>query len=215
MSAVNSSTLAKTFNNTEFDIDTVLDAARSGDENALNFLIQHYEPEVRKIASKFFLQRADYEDLIQEGRIAIYKAIISYDLNGGIPFLHFVRMVIKRKIIDILRSHNRNKHNNFNEAYSLDTSLSENNEVTFLDLMPDLNDPESMLVALEEAKGLVKDISERLSELERLVFKHYYLGGLKQREVSKKLGLPLKTLDNAIQRIRRKTLNYKSEKAAG
>lgn len=67
----------------------MLEAALSGNKDALNEIIQHYEPEIRMIASKYFLPRADYEDLLQEGRIAIYRAILSYDEESGIPFFIF------------------------------------------------------------------------------------------------------------------------------
>lgn len=103
----------------------MLEAARSGNEEALNLIIKHYEPEVRMIACKYFLPRTDYDDLIQEGRIAIYRAVLSYDTNLGIPFLHFLRMVIKRKLIDSLRKYTRQKHINLNDAYSLNNMISE------------------------------------------------------------------------------------------
>jgi len=193
----------------------VLEAARSGNEDALNQIIQHYEPEVRMIACKYFLPRADYDDLIQEGRIAIYRAILSYDINLDIPFLHFLRMVIKRKLIDSLRKYTRQKHINLNEAYSLNNLISESEETSFLSLLPNTEDPESMVIANDEARSMIHGLNEDLSNLERLVFEHYFLQGFKQREVSEHLGLHPKTLDNAIQRIRRKTVQYRSRQMAG
>lgn len=193
----------------------MLEAARSGNEEALNEIIQHYEPEVRMIACKYFLPRADYDDLIQEGRIAIYRAILSYDINQDIPFLHFLRMVIKRKLIDSLRKYTRQKHVNLNEAYSLNNSISESEEASFLSLLPNAEDPESMVIANDEARSMIYDLNKDLSSLERLVFEHYFLQGFKQREVSEHLGLHPKSLDNAIQRIRRKTELYRSRQMAG
>lgn len=192
----------------------MLEAARSGNEEALNKIIQHYEPEVRMIACKYFLPRADYEDLIQEGRIAIYRAILSYDINLDIPFLHFLRMVIKRKLIDSLRKYTRQKHVNLNEAYSLNNLISESDETSFLSFLPNAEDPESMVIANDEARSMINDLNKDLSDLERLVFEHYFLRGYKQREVSEHLGLHPKSLDNAIQRIRRKTVQYRSRQMA-
>ncbi|ODA42799.1 sigma-70 family RNA polymerase sigma factor [Desulfosporosinus sp. BG] len=192
----------------------MLEAARSGNEDALNKIIQHYEPEVRMIACKYFLPRADYEDLIQEGRIAIYRAILSYDINLDIPFLHFLRMVIKRKLIDSLRKYTRQKHVNLNEAYSLNNLISESEETSFLSLLPNAEDPESMVIANDEARSMINDLNKDLSSLERLVFEHYFLQGFKQHEVSEHLGLHPKSLDNAIQRIRRKTVQYRSRQMA-
>jgi RNA polymerase sporulation-specific sigma factor len=193
----------------------LLEAARSGNENALNTIIQHYEPEVRIIAYKYFLPKADYDDLIQEGRIAIYKAILSYNTNLNIPFVHFLRMVIKRKLIDSIRKYTRQKHVNLNEAYSLNNTISEAEETNFLSLLSDAEDPASMVIANEEARSMISGLNKDLSNLERLVFKYYFIQGLKQREVSKHLGLAPKSLDNAIQRIRRKTIQYRSRQKAG
>jgi len=192
-----------------------LEAARSGDKQALDEIIAFYEPEIRKIACKYFLQRADYDDLIQEGRIAIYKAILSYDFKPDVPFLHFVRLVIKRKLIDSLRAHTRQKHLNLNQAYSLDNSLSDEQGDSFLAFTPTFGDPESTVVAVDEARLLVQDLSKGLSRLELLVFEHHFVAGLKQQEVMERLRLRPKSLDNAIQRIRRKTLLYRSRQVAG
>ncbi|HEY8909324.1 MAG TPA: sigma-70 family RNA polymerase sigma factor [Desulfosporosinus sp.] len=191
----------------------MLEAARSGNTNALNELIEHYEPEIRMIACKYFLPRADYDDLIQEGRIAIYSALLAYDINLHIPFLHFLRMVIKRKLIDSLRKYNRQKHLTLNEAYSLNTVISDSENTSFLSLLPNAEDPASMVVANDEARSMIHDLN--MTNLERLVFEHYFIQGYKPREVSKNLGLHPKSLDNAIQRIRRKTVQYRSRQVAG
>jgi len=205
-----------TSNSRDLDKETILlEAARSGDNDALNEIIQYYEPEVRIIASKYFLPRADYEDLIQEGRIAIYRAIISYKDHSEIPFLHFLRMVIKRKLIDSLRKYTRQKHTNLNEAYSLNNIISNSEETSFLELLPNAEDPASKVIANDEIHSMIKDLSKKMSDLERLVFEHYFIKGFKQREVSEHLGLKPKSLDNAIQRIRHKTALYRSQQAAG
>ncbi|MGI6120020.1 MAG: sigma-70 family RNA polymerase sigma factor [Desulfosporosinus sp.] len=193
----------------------MLEAARSGNEEALNQIIQYYEPEVRKIAYKFFLPKADYDDLIQEGRIAIYRAVLSYDTNSDIPFLHFLRMVIKRKIIDCVRKFTRRKHANFNNACSLNNVLSQSEKLSFISLLTNIEDPATMIIANDEARSMIHYLNKDLSNLERLVFKDYFLQGYKQHEVSERLGLPPKSLDNAIQRIKRKTLKYISRQLAG
>ena len=197
------------------DQRALLDAARSGDQKALSELIQNYEPEIRKIACKYFLPRSDYDDLIQEGRIAIYKAVLAYNEESNIPFLHFLRMVVKRKLIDSLRAHNRQKHVNFNAAYSLNSSLTDEHEDNFLNAVSDFSDPAASVIALDEAKTFIRNLSKELSKLECMVFQYHFVDGLKQREVSERLGLHPKSLDNAIQRIRRKTILYRSRQVAG
>jgi len=193
----------------------MLEAARSGNKEALNLIIQHYEPEVRMIACKYFLPRADYDDLIQEGRIAIYRAVLSYNTNLDIPFLHFLRMVIKRKLIDSLRKYTRQKHVNLNDAYSLNNVISKSEETSFISLLANAEDPATMVIANDEARSMIHCLNKDLSNLERLVFEHYFIQGFKQREVSERLGLPPKSLDNTIQRIKRKTLQYRSRQLAG
>lgn len=193
----------------------MLEAARSGNKEALNDIIQYYEPEVRMIACKYFLPRADYDDLMQEGRIAIYRAVLSYDQDLNIPFLHFLRMVVKRKLIDSLRKYTRQKHLNLNDAYSLNNVISESEETNFLALLPNAEDPASLVIANDEAHSMIQGLNKNFSNLERLVFKHYFIQGFKQREVSERLGLHPKSLDNAIQRIRRKTVQYRSRQVAG
>lgn len=193
----------------------MIEAARSGDQLLMNQLIKDYEPEVRKIACKYFLPRADYEDLIQEGRIAIYKAIMSYDPNSNIPFLHFVRMVIKRKLIDSLRAYNRQKHVNLNKAFSLNNTLTDDQDESFLNILPNVEDPETRIVAADEARYFLRELTSGFSELELSVFRFHFLAGMKQREVSKHLGVTPKSLDNAIQRIRRKTIAYRARQIAG
>ncbi|MFZ3373486.1 MAG: sigma-70 family RNA polymerase sigma factor [Desulfitobacteriaceae bacterium] len=207
--------IAVTSSKNSEDQKLLLDAARSGDQKSLNELIQTYEPEIRKIACKYFLPKADYDDLIQEGRIAIYKAVLAYNDESAIPFLHFLRMVIKRKLIDSLRANNRQKHVNFNDAYSLNSSFNEDREDNFLNIRSDSGDPATTVVALDEARFFIKNLTKELSELECMVFQYHFVDGLKQREVSERLGLHPKTLDNAIQRIRRKTMLYRSRQVAG
>lgn len=193
----------------------MLEAARSGNEEALNLIIQHYEPEVRMIACKYFLPRADYDDLIQEGRIAIYRAVLSYDTNFDTPFLHFLRMVIKRKLIDSLRKYTRQKHVNFNNAYSLNNVTPESEETSFISLLANIEDPATKVIANDEARYMIHCLNKDFSNLERRVFEDYFIQGFKQREVSERLGLPPKSLDNAIQRIKRKTLQFRSRQLAG
>lgn len=192
-----------------------LEAARSGDQNAMNQLIEYFEPEIRKISCKYFLPRADYEDLLQEGRIAIYKAVLSYNSNSDTPFLHFLRMVIKRKLIDSLRAYNRQKHLNLNAAFSLNNTLSDDQDESFINIIPTVDDPETMIIALDETRSFLNELTRGFSSLELTVFRYHFLAGMKQREVTQHLGLSPKSLDNAIQRIRRKTQAYRSRQVAG
>ena len=194
----------------------MLEAARSGDEEALSKIIKYYEPEVRKIACKYFLPRADYDDLIQEGRIAIYRAILSYNTKLDIPFVHFLRMVVKRKIIDNIRKYTRQKHVNLNDAFSLNNVISETEETSYLELFPNVEDPAAMVINNDEVQSIIQALSNDLSNLERLVFdRHYFIQGFKQSEVTELLGIHSKSLDNTIQRIRRKTVLYRSRQMSG
>jgi RNA polymerase sporulation-specific sigma factor len=124
-------------------------------------------------------------------------------------------MVIKRKLIDSLRKYTRQKHLNLNDAFSLNNVISESEETSFISLLANSEDPATTVIANDEARSMIHNLNKDLSNLERLVFEHYFIQGFKQREVSEHLGLPAKSLDNAIQRIKRKTLQYRSRQLAG
>lgn len=183
--------------------------AKSGHQEAYSELIRRYEPEVRKIACKYFLPRADYDDLIQEGRIAIFRAVQSYDPKAGHPFEHFVRMCIKRGLIDTLRAYNRRKHYNLNTAYSLNNNLSTENENTYLDQMASGTDPAQSVIDVQEARAVIRELTSHLSDMERQVFAYHFVVGYKPQEMVRTLGIKPKALDNAIQRIKKKTTIYK------
>jgi len=199
-------------------LDTFVDwdlitMAKSGDQEAYSTLIRRYEPEVRKIACKYFLQRAEYEDLLQEGRIAIYRAVHNFDPDCGHPFTHFIRMCIKRRIIDTLRSHNRRKHTSFNTAYSLHSNLADDNDQTYLERMTTGTDPAQTVIDIQEARSIIKDLTNNLSDMERQVFAYHFVAGYKQQELVQTLGIKPKALDNAIQRIKKKTAVYKDRRS--
>jgi RNA polymerase sporulation-specific sigma factor len=193
----------------KLDDQSLIDLAKANHQEAYSALIKRYEPEVRKIASKYFLQRAEYDDLLQEGRIAIYRAITTFDSESGHPFDHFIRMCIKRRLIDALRAHNRQKHANLNSAYSLHTNLGEDNDQTYLERMTSDNDPEQTVLEIHEARSIIKELAQNLSLMERQVFAYHFVAGYKQQELVQTLGIKPKALDNAIQRIKKKTALYK------
>lgn len=182
----------------------LLEAARLHDEKAFNEIIGHYEPEVLKIARKYFIPRGEYEDVIQEGRIAIYSAVLSYNAEIGIPFLHFLRMVVKRKLIESIRKYTSKKHNVLNLSYSIDSVFSDSNKSRFTDLQSSIEDPESTIIANEVAQSMIHALQNNLSNQEILVFKYYFIQGFKPREVSELLETNTKSIDNTIQRVRRK-----------
>ncbi len=192
--------------------EDLITRAKDGQQDAYTVLIKRYEPEIRKIACKYFLQRAEYEDLLQEGRIAIYRAVQSFDPECGHPFTHFIRMCIKRRLIDTLRAHNRRKHVTFNTAYSLHNSLADDNEHTYLERMSSGCDPEQTVIDVQEARSIIRDLTNSLSEMERKVFAYHFVAGYRQQELVQTLGLKPKALDNAIQRIKKKTAVYKEQR---
>ncbi len=195
----------------------LIQAARSGDENAKDKLIRYYEPEIKRIAFKYYLQRSDYEDLLQEGRIAVYKALFSYDLNSNTPFVYFVRMVIKRKVIDALRTNTRLKHVSFNESLSLHNTLGcktgddKSDRVNFLSTFTDNCDLEEKIIADENIKFFISSLTQKLSPLEKTVFEYHFLKGYKPKEIVGLLNITSKSLDNTIQRIKKKSLKHYSK----
>lgn len=126
-------------------------------------------------------------------------------------------MVIKRKLIDSLRAYNRQKHLNLNMAYSLNNTITDDQEESFLNTIHngENQNPEAMIISLDETRLFLQELTRQFSNLELNVFRYHFLAGMKQREMTQELGMSPKSLDNAIQRIRRKTQAYRSRQEAG
>ena len=172
-------------------------AAKEGSTQAEEILALRYHRMVRSVARPFFLAGGDSEDLLQEGMFALVKAMREYDPGRDTSFHTFAETCIRNRIYTVLKSAASGKNSPLNQAIPLNPSFL---EVNSFFAQPD---PEVLLIDREKAQLLLTDLRRQLSAFESEVL-GYYLDGLSCREIAKLSGKPPKSVDNAVQRIRRK-----------
>ena len=174
---------------------------------ATNVLMERYKEMVRSKARTYFLIGADRDDVIQEGMIGLYKAIMDYKSEKNASFQTFAQLCVIRQILSAVRVSSRLKHLPLNEYISLNRPVNDEDgkETTMLDLLPDPNgcSPEDILMSIEERKRLAKQIDTSLSPLERRVLR-LFLQGLDYIEIAEKIEKSPKSVDNALQRVKQK-----------
>ncbi|MDY0323791.1 MAG: RNA polymerase sporulation sigma factor SigH [Candidatus Carbobacillus sp.] len=186
--------------------EEMLEKVHSGDQAALEALIERYRGFVRTKARPYFLIGADREDIIQEGMIGLYKAIRDYRSERLSSFRAFAEVCITRQMITAVKTATRQKHIPLNSYISLDKPLyEEESERTLLDILsdPSLVDPETALIFREDFDAFEAKIDLVLSDLERRVLR-LYLDGRTYQEIAVDLKRHVKSIDNALQRIKRK-----------
>jgi RNA polymerase sporulation-specific sigma factor len=181
--------------------------AKQGDRNAYDRLVRRYYGFVRLKASSYFLAGGDSDDLIQEGLVGLYKAIRDYRTDRESSFRNFAELCITRQIITAVKTATRNKHTPLNQYVSFSsTPAASGEDVPTLDQTiagPSVNDPVNRVISSEELRSLVDCLSTALSELESRVLS-LYLDGCSYEQVGERLGCDTKTVDNALQRVKRK-----------
>ncbi|AQX54833.1 RNA polymerase sporulation sigma factor SigH [Priestia flexa] len=185
---------------------TLVELAHTGDDESLNHLINRYRNFVRAKARPYFLIGAEREDLIQEGMIGLYKAIRDFKEDKTSSFRSFAELCITRQILTAIKTATRQKHGPLNSSVSLDKPLSDDeSNYTLLDLLSEENrtNPEMMLINREKSLDMQMKISELLSELERNVL-NLHLEGKSYLEISNELQTHVKSIDNALQRVKKK-----------
>ncbi|WP_146553692.1 RNA polymerase sporulation sigma factor SigH [Rummeliibacillus sp. SL167] len=186
--------------------EQLVELARNGDTEALDFLINKYKPFVRLKVKSYFLIGADKEDIVQEGMIGLYKAIRDFKDDKLASFKAFAELCIKRQIITAIKTATRQKHIPLNSYVSLDKPIFEEESAkTLMDMLTGatIDDPEKLMIHREEFNRLEEKISQVLSSLERQVLA-LYLEGCSYQEISARLDRHVKSIDNALQRIKRK-----------
>ena len=186
--------------------EEMLERIQSGDQTALEALIERYRAFVRTKARPYFLIGADREDIIQEGMIGLYKAIRDYRGERLSSFRAFAEVCITRQMITAVKTATRQKHIPLNSYISLDKPLyEEESERTLLDILsdPTLIDPETAFIFREDFDAFEAKIELVLSDLERRVLR-LYLDGRTYQEMAVDLKRQVKSIDNALQRVKRK-----------
>ena len=186
--------------------DELIELVHNGDSDALDFLITKYRSFVRMKARSYFLIGADKEDIIQEGMIGLYKSIRDYRGDKLASFRAFAELCITRQIITAIKTATRQKHIPLNSYVSLDKPIfDEESDRTLMDVISGsvIDDPEELMIHREDFDYMEEKMSEILSELEQQVLA-LYLDGQSYHEISEELNRHVKSIDNALQRVKRK-----------
>lgn len=181
-----------------------------GDSEALDYLIHKYRNFVRAKAKSYFLIGADKEDIIQEGMIGLYKAIRDFKEDKLSSFKAFAELCITRQIITAIKTATRQKHIPLNSYISLDKPIfDEESDRTLMDVISGakLLNPEELIISREEINRIEDKMSEILSDLEQKVLSRY-LDGQSYQEISEELNRSIKSIDNGLQRVKRKLERY-------
>jgi RNA polymerase sporulation-specific sigma factor len=196
--------------------EQILEQAKHGDEEAVGLVIENYKGFVTMNARNYFLLGAEKDDLIQEGMIGLLKAIRAYDTEKAASFKTFATICVKRQIITAIKKANSNKNKALNTSIGIENENKETNRE--LDYFRGLSsyqsyNPEELALSKEQINGLKDYLEEKLSPLETTVFK-YMVKGYPYKEIAEIMNEKVKAVDNAIQRIKRKSeiwlVTYKS-----
>jgi len=191
--------------------------AKQGNADAYHRLVRRYYGFVRLKASSYFLAGGDADDLIQEGLVGLYKAIRDYRSDRESSFRNFAELCITRQIITAVKTATRNKHTPLNQYVSFASTPSGDsgeNDSTLDEMLPgsSVHDPVNQVISSEELRALVACLSTALSDLESRVLA-LYLDGHSYEEVGRRLGCDCKTVDNALQRVKRKVGQHLAKRA--
>ena len=193
------------------DLQLVL-KARNGDGAALDLLIRRYTGFVRLKASSYFLAGGDSEDLIQEGLIGLYKAVRDFRTDKETSFRSFAELCVTRQIITAIKTATRFKHQPLNGYVSFShtpAGQESDGDCTLGDALPGsaVQEPSVVVISSEELQSLVFTLGTGLSELEADALR-MYLEGASYEEMGEQLGCDTKTIDNALQRVKRKIIQH-------
>ena len=183
--------------------ETLCQLVAGGSREAEEALVTRYNRLVRTCARPFFLVGGDSEDLTQEGMVGLLKAVREYDPAKTASFRTFAEICIRSRLYSVLRAAARDKHMALNQSVPLDTPFFDANSYTSGTSQLAQQNPEESLIDREHTAALLAGVRKQLSEFEAKIL-GYYLDGLSCREIAETVGRPPKSVDNAVQRIRRK-----------
>jgi RNA polymerase sporulation-specific sigma factor len=199
------------------DVD-LLARARSGDDRALYALLERYRDYARSKARSYYLAGSDRDDVVQEALIGLFKAIRDYDLDQDTPFRAFAELCISRQILTAIKTANRNKHSALNRSISLDAPVRPRDERVGGSVgetleASRLSDPAELVMSAEAIEEIRDSMTGSLTQLEGDVLK-LYMEGKSYEEIALVLGNHAKSIDNALQRVKRKLKRHLDERGA-
>ncbi len=172
--------------------NSILEQAQKGEELAITRLTSQFSPVIRSISKSYFIYGGDNEDLYQIGLIGFYDAIKKFDVSKNVNFDKFAKICVHSRIIDAIKEANRKKHSPLNTAVGIDGI----NIVSH-------TDPEDRVILREQLLSVYAEINVKLSDYEKVVL-NMYIDGMSYSEISKRIGKSVKSVSNAISRIRSK-----------
>ena len=191
----------------ELDDHYLVALAKEGKPDAYDAIVRRYRGFVRLKASSYFLLGGESDDLIQEGLLGLYKAVRDYRTDRESSFRNFAELCITRQIITAVKTATRNKHTPLNQyvSFSQSPAAAGDSDSTLDEVLPGptASDPVNQVIATEELESLVTCMSSVLSELESRVLS-LYLDGYSYEVIAERLDCDTKTVDNALQRVKRK-----------
>ncbi len=190
--------------------EQIISYVKQGDEKALSYILEKYKELVNMKVGKYFMIGAEREDIVQEGMIGLYKAIRSFNPDKQNTFKSFANICIERQLITAIKSSNRQKHMPLNSYLSLNTAAYDNNEEDSVELIDTFNgkiveDPLETIMKKEYYNEVENNVNKHLSKFEKQVLDRF-IKGESYVTIAKKLDSPVKSVDNAIQRIRKKAI---------
>ena len=180
-----------------YDENQIVSLAKKGNEVSLSSLFQEFLPLIKFKATKFYEIGLEHEDFIQEGLLGLFFAILHFDGNNNASFKTFANLCIERRMISACKAASRNKHSPLNSSFSFDMSDSDDAIST------NSSNPELIYIEKENLNEIEKMIFSNLSEFEKLSL-HFFLQGFSYEEIGEKLNSSYKSVDNALQRVRKK-----------
>ena len=201
----------------DLDDHLLVERVQGGDERCLEVLLSRYRNFARSKARSYFLAGSDKEDVVQEGMIGLYKAIRDFDASQETPFRAFAELCISRQILTAIKTANRNKHQPLNSSISLDAPAYSNDKgdksVADNLIGKAMTDPAELLISAEEIEAIGTSMRDNLTELEGDVLR-LYMDGKSYEEIAGALGNHVKSIDNALQRIKRKLQRHLDQRDA-
>lgn len=190
--------------------EQIISQIKQGDESSLSYLLEKYKELVNIKVGKYFMIGAEREDIVQEGMIGLFKAIKNYNEDKQSSFKSFANICIERQLITAIKSSNRQKHMPLNSYLSLNNAAYENNEDDSVELIDTFNsktieDPLETIMKKEYYQEVENAVNKSLSKFEKQVLDRF-VKGESYVTIAQKLDSPVKSVDNAIQRIRKKAI---------
>lgn len=193
--------------------EKLVEMIRTGDKKALDYLLNKYRDVVSMKTNRFFMIGAEKDDMIQEGFWGLYKAIQSFDPSKQNSFKTFANLCIERQLITVIKTSNRQKNLPLNSSFSLNISAyDENDDISILDILDTktVEDPLETIIKREYYESVENKIDKNLSKFEKKVL-NQYIQGQTYVDIANYLEAPVKSVDNAIQRIRKKAIKCLNE----